>query len=120
MSRVRYVACAQGGVSTPVDRKHGCHWGYVCGPNRGGAAPRTMVWICEYPYRTVRLDGPCDDCVCHEETTGTTGLPAVARNAKAGTIGNYELVHRLVHRSLGEGGSSESEGGRLLPFKDNK
>jgi hypothetical protein len=21
-----------------------------------------MVWICEYPFRTVRLGGPCEDC----------------------------------------------------------
>jgi len=101
VSRVRYVACGQGGVSTPADRKHGCHWDYVCGPNRGGAAPRTMVWICEYPYRTVRLDGPCDDCKCLEpgETTGTTG-----------TTESEVLVRR----------SSKSEGGRLLPFRDNR
>ncbi len=42
-----------------------CHLGHVTshGPNvREGA---TAVWICEYPYRTIRLKGPdsdCDDC----------------------------------------------------------
>jgi hypothetical protein len=43
-----------------------CHWDYVKGPARGGRVTRTMVWICEYPYRTVRLSGPnpedCEGC----------------------------------------------------------
>lgn len=42
-----------------------CHLGYVPGPNPS-ATSRTAVWICEYPYRTMRLDGPnaedCGDC----------------------------------------------------------
>lgn len=96
MSGVRYVACAQGGVSTTGDRKHGCHWDYVCGPNRGGAAPRTMVWICEYPYRTVRLDGPCDDCKCEDNL--------------ADCVVETPAVH--VQRRV--------EGSRVLPFKDNR
>ena len=30
-----------------------------------------MVWICEYPYRTIRADGPCADCVCgHDSESG--------------------------------------------------
>ena len=43
-----------------------CHWGRVKGPSRAGHTTWTMVWICEYPYRTVRLSGPnpedCEGC----------------------------------------------------------
>ena len=41
-----------------------CHLSHISGP--AAAAPRTAVWICEYPYRTMRLDGPsseeCGEC----------------------------------------------------------
>jgi hypothetical protein len=36
-----------------------CHMGHVPGPAAGHA---TAVWICEYPYRTMRLAGPSADC----------------------------------------------------------
>jgi hypothetical protein len=33
-----------------------------------------MVWICEYPYRTIRADGPCADCLCgHANEDGLAG-----------------------------------------------
>ena len=35
-----------------------CRLGHV---SRRGSAP-TAVWICEYPYRTMRLSGPSSDC----------------------------------------------------------
>jgi hypothetical protein len=46
-----------------------CHMGHVPGPAPG--EPVRRVWICEYPYRTVRLQAPsaecCGDCpVWHE------------------------------------------------------
>jgi hypothetical protein len=41
-----------------------CHLSHVSGPSP--AAARTAVWICEYPYRTMRMEGPsseeCGDC----------------------------------------------------------
>lgn len=49
------------GVSA-CEAGHGCHWSYVQGPTRGHLSLKTMVWICEYPFRTVRLGGPCEDC----------------------------------------------------------
>jgi hypothetical protein len=35
-----------------------CHWSLVTGPS---GHSRTVVWICEYPYRTMR-SRPCEDC----------------------------------------------------------
>jgi hypothetical protein len=40
-----------------------CHLTYLPGSDR--TAQPTAVWVCEYPYRTMRLDGPsreCEDC----------------------------------------------------------
>ena len=48
-------------VPTPTSLP-ACHWGYVQGPIRGGRVTRSMVWICEHPFRTIRLGGPCEDC----------------------------------------------------------
>jgi hypothetical protein len=39
-----------------------CHLAHVPGPDRPGTGPATAVWICEYPYRTMRLSGPSADC----------------------------------------------------------
>lgn len=41
-----------------------CHWSRVNGANPEGRASQTMVWICEYPYRTMHLAPPtdCEDC----------------------------------------------------------
>jgi hypothetical protein len=38
-----------------------CHPGQVARPGPHGQVP-TAVWICEYPYRTIRLAGPSEDC----------------------------------------------------------
>ena len=96
-------------MSTPVDLKHGCRWDYVCGPNRGGAVPRTMVWICEYPYRTVRLDGPCDDCKCPADLVSCVGGDgAAALELTASTVQNEASAQRRV------------AGPRVLPFRDNR
>ncbi|MEO7892372.1 MAG: hypothetical protein ABIW19_20475 [Vicinamibacterales bacterium] len=37
-----------------------CHLAYISGPIRSD--DRTAVWICEYPYRTMRMAGPSADC----------------------------------------------------------
>ena len=36
-----------------------CHLAHVAGPERRSS---TAVWICEYPYRTMRASGPSSDC----------------------------------------------------------
>ena len=39
-----------------------CHLSHIAGPAAGS---RTAVWLCEYPYRTIRAAGPtieCADC----------------------------------------------------------
>ena len=41
---------------------HTCHWGSIHGP---GPTARSVVWICEYPYRTIKSAGPdrhCEGC----------------------------------------------------------
>jgi len=106
-----------GGVSTTGDRKHGCHWDYVCGPNRGSTAPKTMVWICEYPYRTVRLDGPCDDCKCQTETAGTTGNDW-ERAGMVGTVGGDGVYGNEIGRA-GRAVAPDFTP-RVLPFRDNR
>ena len=37
-----------------------CHLTYLPGSDRSGRP--TAVWVCEYPYRTMRLQGPSRDC----------------------------------------------------------
>jgi hypothetical protein len=36
-----------------------CHLAHVAGPERRSS---TAIWICEYPYRTMRATGPSSDC----------------------------------------------------------
>ncbi len=52
--------------TTAVAREHTwiCHWGRVNGPRRNGRVQSTVVWICEYPFRTIRTDRPsdCEGC----------------------------------------------------------
>jgi hypothetical protein len=51
-----------------------CHWSTLTGP--GGA--RTVVWICEYPYRTIRTT-PCEDCPgCATESMADKSDPRLA------------------------------------------
>ena len=96
-------------MSAPLEPKYFCHWDYVSGPNRGSAAPRTMVWICEYPYRTVRLDGPCEDCECALATMRTLGAPGIGKEERA----QRETAMSAEARSA-------KLAPRVLPFKDNK
>ena len=40
-----------------------CHLTYL--PSGARSAGLTAVWVCQYPYRTLRLEGPsaeCEDC----------------------------------------------------------
>ena len=39
-----------------------CHLEYMTGPGRAAVGSRTAVWICEYPYHTMRLNGPSSEC----------------------------------------------------------
>jgi hypothetical protein len=36
-----------------------CHLAHIAGPERHSS---TAIWICEYPYRTMRATGPSSDC----------------------------------------------------------
>jgi hypothetical protein len=36
-----------------------CHLAHVAGPERRSS---TAIWICEYPYRTMRASGPSSEC----------------------------------------------------------
>jgi len=47
-----------------------CHWEDIQGARVKGRVMTSRVWVCEYPYRTMRRHGPgeeCSDCpVWHE------------------------------------------------------
>jgi hypothetical protein len=36
-----------------------CHLAHVANPQRRSSA---AIWICEYPYRTMRATGPSSEC----------------------------------------------------------
>jgi hypothetical protein len=62
-----------------------CHWAYVHSLSRRGRPIRTRVWICEYPYRTMRAAGPCSDCEhCKLARDVQMEGPASADLSKAG------------------------------------
>lgn len=77
-----------------------CHWDYVQGPARNGEPVRTMMWICEYPYRTMRAEGPCDaDCPGHVESAKAE----TADRAKliAGFLDSFAPAPRAVKKTSG-------------------
>ena len=39
-----------------------CRWEEIQGARVKGRVTSTKIWICEYPYRTMRRHGPSDDC----------------------------------------------------------
>jgi hypothetical protein len=39
-----------------------CHWAHIAGPLGSRRHARSTVWICEYPYPTMRDEGPSEDC----------------------------------------------------------
>ena len=48
-------------LSTSTTSRPACHLSHVSGPI-GSSRGATAVWICEYPYRTIRLAGPSSEC----------------------------------------------------------
>jgi len=39
-----------------------CHWERIdAGPGRT-SAESSLFWICEHPYRSIRAEGPTEDC----------------------------------------------------------
>jgi hypothetical protein len=39
-----------------------CRWEEIQGGRVKGRVTSTKIWICEYPYRTMRRNGPSEDC----------------------------------------------------------
>jgi len=71
-----------------------CHLTYLYGSER--SEPPTAVWVCEYPYRTLRLNGPsreCDDCPVWRERQRAK-LEAAASQALA----EVRELERLVQQ----------------------
>ena len=48
-----------------------CRWGYIDRPGRDATPARVRVWICEFPYQTIRRDGPDPDCEGCRRALGT-------------------------------------------------
>jgi hypothetical protein len=48
-------------VRTAATDARTCHWSYVTRRTPTGRQTSARVWICEYPYRTMRTS-PCVDC----------------------------------------------------------
>jgi hypothetical protein len=65
-----------------------CHWGHVSNPHQAEASRRTAVWICEYPYRTMRMEGPNEECA---------GCPVWEARCRAKRDEQTDLVPELVH-----------------------
>ena len=53
----------------------------------------TPVWICEYPYRTIRVEGPSEDCADCPVWRQMQRLRPDAR-----TDATVEEVERLEHQ----------------------
>ncbi len=53
-----------------------CHWSLISGPARAGRTIQTPVWVCEYPFRTLRPLGPGLDCLdCPNRRYASEGPP---------------------------------------------
>lgn len=48
--------------STSIVSRPRCHMGHTASHGPKGHRAGPSVWICEYPYRTMRLEGPSSDC----------------------------------------------------------
>lgn len=44
------------------ERIPSCHLAHIPAPDGHGHQALAAVWICEYPYRTMRMNGPSSDC----------------------------------------------------------
>ena len=60
-----------------------CHWERIDGPSSRGPTPSSMLWICEHPYRTIRQDGPSEDCQGCPVWDGMQRAEALARRKKS-------------------------------------
>jgi hypothetical protein len=69
-----------------------CHMGQILRTGRDGTRISTPVWICEYPYRTLRTEGPSDDCsdcpVWHQ----------LQRKRRRTDLAHVDEVERLEHQ----------------------
>jgi hypothetical protein len=57
-----------------------CHWERVAGPMHNGRVTRSTVWICEYPYRTMRASRPgaeCEGCPIWNERQAAARMGAL-------------------------------------------
>ena len=64
-------------VPCAKEEKYNCRWAYVPGPHRRGRPTQTMVWICAYPFSTVRIGGPCEECPAPRRDETTQSLHVV-------------------------------------------
>ena len=80
-------------AAAAVNTAPNCHWGFISGPQRRGRGTRSLVWICEYPYRTIRST-PSDDCEgCRRALTATDGTPHIDEEVR-----ELERMLHLVSR----------------------
>ena len=59
-----------------------CHLAHVAAPERHSS---TAIWICEYPYRTMRASGPsseCGDCPVWQAMQRRRGADTVAEEVQ--------------------------------------
>jgi len=67
--------------SEPVDEPQvwTCRWTRIAGPVVNGHARSTLVWLCEYPYRTMMIEPPepgaCAGCPVFEDSL-RRGMPS--------------------------------------------
>jgi hypothetical protein len=63
-----------------------CRWTRLTGPSVDGQARSAVVWLCEFPYRTLMAEPPapgtCAGCPIHEDqllmAARATALPKAA------------------------------------------
>jgi len=56
-------------TSTACTATRTCRWEEIQGGRVKGRVVSTKIWICEYPYRTMRRSGPgeeCSDCPVYQ------------------------------------------------------
>lgn len=63
-----------------------CRWTRVTGPVVDGRVRSTLVWLCEYPYRTMMAEPPepgsCSGCPMRDEMIARTTASPRARVLK--------------------------------------
>jgi hypothetical protein len=63
-----------------------CRWTRVTGPAVNGRVRSTLVWICEYPYRTMMAEPPdpgtCAGCPVRDEMIARSAAAPRARVLK--------------------------------------